>query len=478
MLVVISDLHFEEEKSRNIRGDGVHKAIEVPRNIPLKAFAKIFDRLAKQARRDNARRMDLVLSGDIFELHRTGLWLRENPYHVRPYVSADSVDVNLESKVLEILHAINAEDDSPCKVLAAFRRLNQEGGYLDENGEEQAFPVPVKIHYIPGNHDRLANSTPSIRRTVREFLGLAASDDAFPHQLIFPEERTLIRHGHEYDPLNFSRDYRDQETVPRQIPKEAYDGATIGDFITVDVASGISEWFRRVHRDEVILADPLLRRVYERILEFDDLRPLHAIPSFLLHMPDTGFTPDQIWHQAIKPVVQALLDDIFRDPFLNTWLDKSDKKGWLDLSDVTQVALGLRIWDWPVWDWNLVSLDLVGRLSEKLIEMAQGGSGPELMAAREEVVQDGEVLFVVGGHTHSPAVKLIGVQAAGEQYYVDTGTWRQQLPAAPDFRRFGRIKSLTYVVVYGPEEDFGRPAQAGKIASLDYWSGVTQRWAA
>ena len=217
--------------------------------------------------------------------------------------------------------------------------------------------------------------------------------------------------------------------------------------------------------------------MYERILEFDDLRPLHAIPNFLLYMPDSGYTPDQIWHQAIKPVAQALLEDVYRDPFLTSWIDKSDKKGWLDLSDIAQVALGLRVWDWPVWDWNLVSLDIVGRLSEKLIEMAQGGLGPELMAAREEAVLDGEVLFVVGGHTHSPAVKLIGVQPAGEQYYVDTGTWRQQLPAAPDFRRFGRVKSLTYVVVYGPEEDFGRPAQAGKIASLDYWSGVTQRWA-
>ncbi len=327
MLVVISDLHFEEERSRNIPGDSDHEPVQVPRNIPLKAFTKIFHRLAKQARRDNAKRMDLVLSGDIFELHRSGLWLRGNPHQVRPYVNADQVGVYLEAKLLEILNAINAEDDSAWPVLAAFRRLNQEGCYLDEHGNEQEFPVPVKIHYIPGNHDRLANATPRIRRTVREFLGLSPNDEPFPHQLIFPEERTLIRHGHEYDPLNFSRDYREEELVPRQIPKEAYDGATIGDFVTVEVASGISEWFRRVHQDELILRDPLLRKVYSRILEFDDLRPLHAIPNFLLYMPESGYTPDQIWHQAIKPVAQALLDDAYRDPFLYYLARKERQEG-------------------------------------------------------------------------------------------------------------------------------------------------------
>jgi hypothetical protein len=106
----------------------------------------------------------------------------------------------------------------------------------------------------------------------------------------------------------------------------------------------------------------------------------------------------------------------------------------------------------------------------------QSSAGPEGMAAREEAIQNGSHLFVVAGHTHSPAVELIGHRPAGEQYYVDVGTWRRVIPATGDFRSFGRLNALSYAVIYGPQEDPGNPTIPGKVASLDYWSGVTQRW--
>lgn len=476
MLVVISDLHFEEEKSRNIAGQGVHEPIEVPRNIHLKAFTKIFSRLDERARRDGAKKMDLVLAGDIFELHRTALWFRDNPQDVRPYVSATEVEADLEAKLLALLQAINEASSAPRQVLAALRRLIQEGRYVDESGQDRAFPVLVQMHYIPGNHDRLTNSTPAVRRAVRELLGLPPSDAAFPHVLTFDEERTLIRHGHEYDYLNFSQDYREVDELPLHLPEEAYDGATFGDFVAVEVASRISEVYREHHGDTNILGDPLLRQVYERILEFDDLRPQHAMPNYLLYIPTSGYTPERIWRDALKPVLQKLLGDIHDHPFLTYWLDKWDKKMWPDLIDLAQGALALRVWDWQVWNWMVLSLNNVQRLSERLLRAYKEASGPERMALREETVRSERHLFVVGGHTHKPAVELIGHRPASEQYYVNTGTWRQQLPAAPDFKSFGRVKTLTYAVLYGPDEDRGTPPVNNKIASLDYWSGVTRRW--
>ena len=87
MLVVISDLHFEEEQSRDIEGPGPHPPIRISRNIRLNAFSKIFDRLSEQARRDGAHKMNLVLAGDIFELHRTALW-----FHCLLYTSPSPRD--------------------------------------------------------------------------------------------------------------------------------------------------------------------------------------------------------------------------------------------------------------------------------------------------------------------------------------------------------------------------------------------------
>lgn len=470
MLVVISDLHFEEEKSRSIEGDGSQEPIRAVRNIHPRAFTKILCRLDEQAQRDGAEKMDLVLAGDIFDLHRTALWFQNNPKEVRPYVSAATVDSDLEAKVLEVLHATNEENSAVWEILSAFRRLANDGTYSDEAGQERQFCVPVEIQYLPGNHDRLANATPAIRRTVREFLGVTVSEDPFPHVLRFDEARAIVRHGHEYDAYNFSQDLEEMEELPLQLTASAYDDPPFGDFITVEIASRISEAFREIHGDDKILNDPLLRTVYERILEFDDLRPMRAILNFLLYMPDSGYSPERIWDEAVEPVLLALLDTLHDHPFMNQWLDKMDQKG-PDVIDAIQAVLGLQ-----AWKWGGVSLRKVQFLSDLALRAHSEESGPHHLAAREVPILNQEHLFVVAGHTHSPAVKLIGLPQNEEQYYVDTGTWRQQIPATPDFKRFGRIKSLTYAVLYGPNEDPRNPTLPGKTASLDYWSGVTQRW--
>jgi hypothetical protein len=97
--------------------------------------------------------------------------------------------------------------------------------------------------------------------------------------------------------------------------------------------------------------------------------------------------------------------------------------------------------------------------------------------AGEEAVRDGSVGAVIAGHTHDPQVALLGVRNGAEQYYIDTGTWRNRVPSTPDKRTFGRVKALTYVLVYGRNEDLGTtPVAGGKTWSFDYWSGFTQRW--
>ena len=107
MLVVLSDLHFEEEAANQILGDGSHPPLEFHRNLPVKPYQLLFVRLADEARRNNALRLDLVLAGDIFDLHRTGLWFAENPAGARPYVRSSQVNAELEAQLLRIIH--------PCK---------------------------------------------------------------------------------------------------------------------------------------------------------------------------------------------------------------------------------------------------------------------------------------------------------------------------------------------------------------------------
>jgi UDP-2,3-diacylglucosamine pyrophosphatase LpxH len=466
MLAVISDLHFREETSDHIRGNGDYPPIVCWRNLSVTPYRRFIAALAAEAVRNGAHRLDLALAGDIFDIHRTSLWF-DGEEQIRPYVNTTAVDDALEERVGRILEAI-AGEENVSETLAAFRLL-ANGRYWD--GGERDFPVPVQLHYVPGNHDRLANATPAIRRQVRSLLGLPASGAPFPRLLALAEERAVVRHGHEYDLYNFAVDLRQASEIPLYLPEEHHDAPTFGDFITVDIASRLPFLFRQHHGDEALLNTPLLRTVYIRLLEFDDLRPQSAMLRFLLQMPEEGLKPQVVW-RVIEPVLRQLLEAIHDDAYMHQWLGRLSSRTVIDAFDVVGLLLRRRLWRHT----RTIPLWLVERFSQAALRRAAGAPATEHLAVRESAVRSGDYLFVVAGHTHTPRVNLLTADLRGERYYVDSGTWRNQIPAAPDFTSFGRLKSLTYAIVYGPDEDLGRPPQPGKIASLDYWSGVTQRW--
>ncbi|MCA9999788.1 MAG: metallophosphoesterase, partial [Anaerolineales bacterium] len=342
MLVIISDLHFEEESSRNIPGSGGKPPIYIQRNIPPSAFRKIFTQLHEQAKRDNAQRIDFVLAGDIFDLNRTAIWFRDNPSNARPYLSNRDIQPGSpeESKVLEILTAIDNPTQGVYTILQSIRDLAHKGtyinmelrqesfsrAYVDQSGRALEKEIPVQIYYIPGNHDRLANATPAIRQKVRQLLGVEGDGEPFPVTLDFPAEKVFIRHGHEYDHYNFAADLRKTASIPHQLPQEYYDNPPFGDFVTVDIVSRISEAFRTHYGDEAILQDKLLTQLYQRALEFDDLRPLRAILNYLLHIPQdeqlTGhiYDPNQLWRERVRPVIKQLRDDLYAQNKAYGWL--------------------------------------------------------------------------------------------------------------------------------------------------------------
>jgi UDP-2,3-diacylglucosamine pyrophosphatase LpxH len=348
--------------------------------------------------------------------------------------------------------------------------------------EKKEFPTPVQVHYIPGNHDRLCNATPGIRARVREILGITGGGDRFDNQLLVADPPVLVRHGHEYEFANFSVDNTKRKRFPVTLPAADYDAPAFGDFITVQIASRLPKLFRAHHGDEQILATPLLQRVYDRLIEFDDVRPQAAIFEFILNDPDIA-DREAAWN-AVEPLLRVILNDLSRDPFFRNALKERDAPG-PDTIDAVQALLDLKAWK--------LTRRLPAGLVKWIADRAQGkpGKPPVAFAAREEAILDGRARQLVGGHTHYPAVELIASDAAlGERYYVDTGTWRNRVPATPDGKAFGHLKALTYVTVYASGEDAGSglndprgpagaapgaPASA-RLFSMDYWSGVTQRF--
>jgi hypothetical protein len=233
-----------------------------------------------------------------------------------------------------------------------------------------------------------------------------------------------------------------------------------------DLAAEAERNRARQYGDEQIVADPDLRRLYVRLLEFDDVRPQSALLPFLLSIPDSGWTAEKAW-SYLEPVVCALLDFISDDAFFRGWLRKLQQG--TATADVTESVLNSKPWRFGL-SLNLMSFVGAQTSGAACADVSQ-------TAAREEVVRQGTVRFVIAGHTHEPQVAFIDGSGDFERYYVDTGTWRMRVLPVAQRSSFAAVKSLTYVTVYASTEDQGRHGGTGaKRESFDYWSGFTQRW--
>ncbi|HEU0078408.1 MAG TPA: hypothetical protein VFQ76_12200, partial [Longimicrobiaceae bacterium] len=476
MLVVLSDLHFLAEQHEIIPGN---PPIGRRRNLPSAVFVQFVRRLAEEAVNNGKGRkkldkdgkpqpgpeqLDLVLSGDIFEVTRSMIWC-DYKCPPMPYEDPPTPGSELERRVLEVLNAIASIDivdkeaarreklgddaigedaiDDPSGAAASlrvFRRL-AAGKYLIKNGSVVDFPADkVVVHYLTGNHDRACNATPEIRRWVRRTLGLGEGGEPFPNQIPFKEAAALVRHGHEYDPRAFGADYTNVARLPEPIPAEAYRENGLGDFVTVEIASRLPWEFRQIHGVEKIREVPLLRNVYERLLEFDDVRPQSHLLDFLLTDPDIVGKEREAW-DLIEPLLRRVLTRLASDPWMHRWLVR--RRMWVAL-----LLLRLRLWR--------ITRRIPSSLVRRLLSAGKEPPPPVAFAAKEPALHrkrddpQGYARYVIAGHTHNPAVELAVPDGDGGRYYVDTGTWRNRIPVAPNTVGFGRLKALTYVIVYGP----------------------------
>jgi UDP-2,3-diacylglucosamine pyrophosphatase LpxH len=465
MIAVISDLHFEEEASDVIHGEDGHEKLVFRRNLDPAAYYSFIDQMAEEAIRRKTRDFALVIAGDLFDFNRTTLWFKDE---LRPYVCIDKVSPALEQKILNILEAV-ATEPAIKAALTALRRLTQ-GRYRPISGsrelrEERDFPAEkISVHYLVGNHDRLSNATPGIRRRIRELLGLEG-DAPFAHTLLLHDPAVLIRHGHEYDGNNFAFDFAKAPVIPFEVSEKDYAEANFGDVVTIDIAVRLPYLFRQKYGDSAILKDRVLSSVYLRLLQFDDVRPQSALLDYLLDSSGGDFSAEEAWEKVV-PVLQELLEEIQDNPFFRHWLSRRAKPWAPAELDAARRLLKLGAWR------NRMAREV----SRKISHFMLGGETdrPELVAQREQLIQNGSIRMVLAGHTHSPQVSLIKADRDADRFYINTGTWRNSIPSTPDGRTFGLIKALTYVMLFSAEEDPKGPGR--QFGSFDYWTGYTRHW--
>lgn len=446
MLVVLSDLHFSEVKSSQI---GTHRFI---RNLRAETYLAYFKEINQFAVANNIHRVDMVLAGDILEISRSAIWLEHED---RPYIDNDAVlpGSEVEETILKIVQAI-AEDEEVSKTLELLKNL------------PVYFEMPVKLYLILGNHDRLANATPRIRERVRGMFGLDGGDALFNQHLLIDDQLgkpfCLIRHGHEYDRTNFSIDVKSENAIPTFIPESVYGKSCLGDITTIEFGASLPWLFANRYGEEEILNDPILLALYQRLMEFDDVRPATAWLSYLFTTP--GVSKKKTW-ALMKPCFTAIVNKLSRhDQFISTLKQTaaiSKIARWLLLSVIRSGIFNKGI---PYW---LVKM-LMDRAS-KTIKL-----NPQVEWAKiEELIldEDSGCKCVISGHTHFAEVSLISAEKDEERYYINTGTWRSVIPATKYYDHFGRLKALTKVIVFYPQERV--EAVYGRAWAFHFLSGVS-----
>jgi UDP-2,3-diacylglucosamine pyrophosphatase LpxH len=426
MLIVLSDLHFAESNSYNL-GDQQYN-----HNLPSSVYKTYFREIADLIREDSIERIDIVLAGDIFELNRSTFWFKDS---LRPYVNNNAVEPGspLEERIIEIVDAIVA-DYRVSETLALFRGLST------------LFGKPVTLRYISGNHDRLCNASARIRRRIRSYLGMEDSDLAFPNQyvhIVNGEAMVLVRHGHEYDRANFSQNIGILPVIPTFIAKESYDKPVFGDVVTLEIATKIPQAFKEYYSIQTIMEVEALSSIYQRLNDFDNVRPASALMSFLFSTP--GLSQKQVW-QFIEPVFIKALNDIANDPSM---ADRLVEFGGLVgfAATILRLVLKTRLWRKGIPFW----------IAKSLIRpaFAKTDLGPQTkLISREECLQPGNsrVVAIVAGHTHEPVVELLQSDKGQERYYINDGTFRNVITSSPDLTQFGRIRSKARVLIFEPGE--------------------------
>lgn len=449
MLVVVSDLHLQHVSADPIRyvREGIVREAGVRRNVTPGAFQMLLADIHARARRAMSNRVDLVFAGDIFELLRTPLWFCGGLTDVRPTsheLGADSPSNPLCAKVHEVLEAIVEDNKLIWPVLARF----VHEGTLERKGRVLSLEAGtiVQVHYIPGNHDRLINAWPSVRRRVRQILSMPASEEPFPHTIERPKSTgygVKIRHGHEYDrwnigvPVPFGK--------PIELTEEQYLAPCSGDYVTLEIATRLCVGFRALH-GKTLRADNErgghMRNFYNALVEFDDVRPASLLLKYLEKR--LGTLGSELF-ELLRPVLLDIYLTALDSPFFQDMAHRMEMIKFFREPVVTLVREALQ----SLSPTTLESLVQRLRAMDTSNDTERGAA----MASRESGIDEGLYDIIIAGHTHHPDQLPLPSPAGSnrEVFFLDSGTWRSTIRVGIG-DSFGRMRAYTIVMCYSDEE--------------------------
>ncbi len=453
MLVIISDIHL---------GDGTTAS-----SISPTAFELFSSRLSETAyyasfRTNDVYRpidgIDVLLLGDVLDPLHSTLWLNTAPGaldYTRPWTDVDRpafaatlsettkaiLDTNRES--LETLHRLAGGET--VLLPPANARLKPD------HGSKERIAVPVRLHYMVGNHDwyyRLPGPAfDEIRKTIIESMGLSNDPGPFAYELeeqpalyeTLLSYRVFARHGDYFDKFNFNRE-------------KGRNHSTLGDVFTMDVCNRYPVEVQRRFGDQ------LPAGIIDSLRKITNVRPALATPLWI-----SGQIRRHARSASLENELKKVWDDLC-DQFLQLDVVREQDKAFrFDIVDALELILKISkrasfetLNDLVVW--------IHAKLHENDRSLREN-------ALKEPAFLNNSARFIVYGHTHQH--EIVPLDSDGEppdeqhQFYINSGTWRSYYGLAvkdPRDQKFVPYQSFTYLTFFRDGERSG--------AQFETWSGA------
>ncbi|HJS17117.1 MAG TPA: hypothetical protein VJ785_00100 [Anaerolineales bacterium] len=454
MLVIISDLHL---------GDGT-----TADSIATNAFRLFSNRLRETAyyasyRSDGTYRpiesLDLVLLGDILDPLHSTLWLDAAPAdvtYIRPWSNFNNP--LFAAKLAQTTQAIIAENRKSLEILrrcAAGETIllppaNQLG--QPDTDSKQRISVPVRIHYMIGNHDWYyhiqGSAFDEIRKTIIDSLGLSNPlESVFPYDLseypqlheVMEKHKVYARHGDCYDKFNYNSEM-------------GRNHAALGDMFTMDICNRYPVEVQKRYGDE------LPAGIIDSLRRITNVRPALAAPLWI-----SGQIRRHAGTAGLEMQLKKVWDDLC-DEFLELEVVRQEDKAFsFDTVDMLQLALKItRRTSFETV--NDIVLWIRNRFWDNDRSFAEH-------ALTEAAFLDCTANYIVYGHTHHHEIAPLDSSgdppAARDQLYFNSGTWHSYFDLAikdPTQQKFIPYETLTYLTFYKDDERGGQ--------HFETWSGA------
>ncbi len=456
MISILSDIHLS---------DGTTSF-----NVHREAFTDVFkENILREVKNNNAKELKIILLGDIIDFVRTDYWLNI-PVKERPW--------NAPNGKLDPLTAMNPDNSNMLKhyssVLELICSQDSAKGFfetLNDIKKDAGNKIPIEIHYVIGNHDRIFNNFPELQNKVRAELKSFTSEEVkFCNYFRDTENYTVLcRHGHEFDENNYGREifaYLNDLNADEinRFDQRLYPVQSIGEVITAELMSGLIFRLKKFNASKEFI---------NAVMDINNIRPMTDAFIWLYWYGKEQTKKNKgLLMKAFKESLQAVVDSSLG----NAW-DNLIRELWYFRGDITDRFEQLLDF---VED---KKFEEVANLVEAIKPVFSFFSGKGLddfaKGARSSFASGAvpDLQYVVMGHTHEAITMYYkGDTDDKVNMYINTGTYLPFIERVKDSPAvsFVNANQLTLLNIHSRDEDLnnGKP---NKYPTLDLWNGIKRK---